>query len=170
MRARRGSTRGEPACERPDLAERLPDWPDLSAAERAALEAHALACAECGTALELVRGADAWLEEQVPASSPNLCPSPEELYDYGRGPGARPLPEVERVALRAHLAECRECSGMVETLKLRPPAPLLDLPTPSAGAFSPELTSVAPAATAVHAPSRRAPSRRAPMRLRLLAP
>ena len=165
MRARQGSMRGEPACERPDLAEGLPDWPDLSAPQRAALEAHALACAECGAALALVREVDAWLEEQVPASSPNLCPSPEELYDYGRGPGARPLTEVERVALRAHLAACRECSGLVETLKLRPPTPLLDLPTPSAAAPEAERTSTAPAATEVHAPSRRAP-----LRLRLLAP
>ena len=144
--------RGEPACERPDLAERLPEWPELPAAERAALEAHALACSECGAGLALLREADAWLEEQVPAPSAALCPSPEELYDHGRGPGARPLPEAERVALRAHLAACRACSSLVETLASRPPAPLLDLPTATVPAPAP------------------APAPRASTRLRLLAP
>lgn len=152
--------RGEPACERPDLAQRLPEWPDLPAAERAALEAHALACRECGAGLALLQEADAWLEEQVPAPSVALCPSPEELYDYGRGPGARPLPEVERVALRAHLAGCRDCSALVETLASRPPAPLLDLP---AAPRASQPTAPAP----LPAP---APAPRTSTRLRLLAP
>lgn len=168
MRARQGSNeraaRGEPACERPDLAARLCEWPELPTAERAALEAHALACRECGAGLALLRETEAWFEEQVPAPSASLCPSPEELYDYGRGPGARPLPEVERVALRAHLAGCRDCSALVETLASRPPAPLLDLPSAAASAL-PAAREPAPAAAPVSAPAHRAPTR-----LRLLAP
>lgn len=162
MRAREHgpAKRGEPACERPDLAERLPEWPDLPAAERGAVEAHALACRECGAGLALLREAEAWFEEQVPAPSAGLCPSPEELYDYGRGPGAHHLPEAERVALRAHLAACRECSSLVATLASRPPAPLLDLPvTPASHASAPTAAPERPAFVA-----------RPPTRLRLLAP
>ncbi|MBM3992323.1 MAG: hypothetical protein FJ298_15145 [Planctomycetes bacterium] len=131
MRAGRGSTRGEPACERPELAARVCDWPELPPHERACLEAHALTCRECGAGLALVRETEAWLEQQVPSPNANLCPSAEELYDYGRAPGARPLPEVERMAVRAHLATCGECSALVETLALRPPAVLIDLPCPA---------------------------------------
>ena len=158
MRAREHSMRDEPACERPELAARLCDWPELSAHERAALEAHALACRECGAGLALMRETEAWLEEQVPAPNANLCPSAEELYDYGRGPGARPLPEVERVAVRAHLATCGECSALVETLQLRPPAPLLDLPSAAAGASTAGAPSMAPVPPAPALP--RSPARR----------
>jgi hypothetical protein len=122
---------GEPRCARPDLARLLPDWPDLAAAERHALEKHTLECAPCAAGLALMREVDGWLAEPTPAGA---CPSADELYDYGRGPGARPMGAVERTALRAHLAACPDCARWVDTLADRPPAPLLDLPAPAAAA------------------------------------
>ncbi len=159
---------GEPACTRPDLARLLPEWPDLAAAERHALEKHTLECAPCGAGLALMREVDVWLEEPAPAGT---CPSADELYDYGRGPGAHAMGAVERTALRAHLAACPDCARLVETLADRPPAPLLDLPTPAAAPRGPaplRATTSGPSAP-TERPS--APARRAkPATLRLLAP
>ena len=39
----------DPACERPDLAAKLPIWDQLPAPERRAVETHASGCASCGS-------------------------------------------------------------------------------------------------------------------------
>lgn len=116
---------GVPACVRPDLRARLPEWTELSPAELGELEAHAAQCNECGPGLEMLKEAEEWLAGDTLGAGGLHCPSPEELFDYGRGPGARSLPDAERLALRAHLAECGECSSLVDSLASRPPAPLL---------------------------------------------
>ncbi|MCY3000550.1 MAG: hypothetical protein NTV21_01895, partial [Planctomycetota bacterium] len=116
---------GEPPCIRPDLRARLSEWTELSPAELGELEAHAAQCAECGPGLELLREAEEWLAGDTLGAAGLNCPTPEELYDYGRGPGARSMPDAERLALRAHLGACTECSALVDSLASRPPAPLL---------------------------------------------
>ena len=116
---------GEPICVRPDLRARLPEWTDLPPAELRELEAHAAQCSECGPGLEHLKQAEEWLAGDALGGAGLNCPTPEELYDYGRGPGARSLPDAERLALRAHLAACGECSSLVDSLASRPPAPLL---------------------------------------------
>lgn len=116
---------GEAPCIRPDLRARLSEWAELPPAELGELEAHAAQCAECGPGLELLKEAEAWLAGDALGAVGLNCPSPEELYDYGRGPGASSLPDAERLALRAHLGACSECSSLVDSLASRPPAPLL---------------------------------------------
>ncbi len=116
-------------CGRPDLALWLPDWDSLDAASQRELTQHAASCPQCGPKWRLVQRTDAFLQSglglSATASPVALCPTPEELYDLGRGPGARRLSELERVGLRAHVAACAECAALVETLSARPPSPLL---------------------------------------------
>lgn len=126
-------------CGRPDLAVRLPDWDSLDGPAQRELTDHAASCPACAPKWELIRLADAWVEDGLPAererrqrgetsavaSGPALCPSADELYDLGRGPGARQLSELERVGLRSHVAQCGDCAALVATLAKRPPSPLL---------------------------------------------
>jgi hypothetical protein len=117
---------GAPAsapCSRPELAAALPRWDEVEGARRRELERHARACPSCGPELELLRRAEAWLVSQGPGRA-RACPTSGELYDYGRGPGARPLDDEDRDRVRAHLLLCRECEGMVATLAVPPPLPL----------------------------------------------
>jgi hypothetical protein len=121
---------GGGGCGRPDLALWLPLCEELDASRRRELAEHAAACAECDEKLDLLRRANQWLQHQVGVAPAAVCPPAEDLYDYGRGPGARRMPEPERLTIRAHLASCEECAGFVESLAARPPAPLLDVLPP----------------------------------------
>jgi hypothetical protein len=123
-------------CNRPDLASLLPQVDDLSGQQAHDLEHHARTCAQCGPQLELLRTAQSWLESRpleqlfprTPGSfgSPSAgeCPSAEELYDFGRGPGAQPLAGLELRSISVHVAHCGECSAMLRTLASKPPIPL----------------------------------------------
>jgi hypothetical protein len=116
------------SCSRPDLALWLPDWDTLDTPTQRELAAHAEACPACAPNWRLIRRADAYLETSLrssPAEALAVCPTPDELYDLGRGPGARRLSELERVGLKAHVAACAECAALVKTLEQRPPAPLV---------------------------------------------
>jgi hypothetical protein len=106
------------------LASWLVDWDELDPPRRRELFEHAQACACCGPRLDLLTRAETWLE-QAASPTTGVCPSSEDLYDFGRGPGARRLSEAERVSLKSHVAGCAECSQFVETLASRPPAPLI---------------------------------------------
>jgi hypothetical protein len=70
---------------------------------------------------ERLAGADAAL---AACPSPASCPSPEELYDLGRGPGHGPLDPGRRAELDRHVRVCLDCELLVETLASRPPVPL----------------------------------------------
>ena len=112
-------------CGRPEFAAALPRWDRLSSAERTKLEGHAAGCAQCGPALRLLREADDWLVAQAPAHPASACPDADDLYDYGRGPGARPMLAARRAAIEEHLGECIECETLVATLASKPPSPLI---------------------------------------------
>lgn len=87
-----------------------------------------------GPRLRRLQLAEAWLEERAAGEVPPgvlECPAPEELYDYGRGPGATPLAPERRAQLDRHTLRCGPCRGLVATLERRPPAPL-DLLAPAA--------------------------------------
>jgi hypothetical protein len=117
----RGSQAGE--CRRPDLARLLVHEGDLPPADEAALRRHAGECPQCGPRFALLEEALAWLASRS-LGTPADCPPAEELYDFGRGPGARPLPAGRELVLRAHVEACTECAGLVSTLAARPPVPL----------------------------------------------
>lgn len=127
-RERRPEAAPAGGCGRPDLAIWLPDWETLDAPTQQELALHGASCPVCSPRWELIQRTDAYLASQLresPAAAAAVCPSPDELFDFGRGPGARRLSEVERVGLRAHVAACPECSALIGTLAARPPAPLL---------------------------------------------
>jgi hypothetical protein len=115
---------GAGRCSRPDLAADLPSMVGAPAARRAEFERHAASCPECGPRVQRLARADAWIERRLAPRTASVCPTAEELFDYGRGPGAQPVAEAERLAIRAHVTACSECSAMLETLAHRPPAPL----------------------------------------------
>ena len=120
------------ACKRPDLAERLLAGSPIEAADRAELERHVDGCPSCGPNQRLLQEAQAWLISQLPeqrAAELGECPSADELYQFGHGPGTSPLPEQRQVAIADHLAHCRDCDAWVATLAQRPPVPL-DLAPP----------------------------------------
>src|SRR5688572_18535585 len=127
-RASIGSS-GPESCARPDLARLLVSHDDLPVLRRRELEAHARACPSCGLQLELLRQAVSWLERQGPANhfpalAGETCPAAEDLYDFGRGPGAQPLDAPRHRMIQAHLVACVECKSLVATLSARPPVPL----------------------------------------------
>jgi len=114
------------------LALWLPDWDTLDDPARAELDVHVASCPVCAPKWALIRRADRHLEGLLRAGagegadgSADLCPSAEELFDLGRGPGARRLSDIERVGLSAHVKACAACAEIVATLEARPPAPLL---------------------------------------------
>lgn len=118
----------DPGGARPEDFERaLMHWDELDAASLRALSAHPLH----GRRLDAIQLAEAWLEDHLEAAAPpavTACPSADELYDYSRGPGARPLAAERRAQLDRHLVRCRPCEGMALGLASRPPLPLEDLP------------------------------------------
>jgi hypothetical protein len=110
--------------------EALASWDELSPAVLSAIEAHP----HLGPRLAMLRAADRHLEQGLgrgqnagQGAGPDACPSSEELYDYGRGPGYGPLPSAQRAQIERHLLGCEACEAIVETLEVPPPVPL-DVP------------------------------------------
>jgi hypothetical protein len=112
-------------CGRPDLAAALVDFDELPAAERAALGAHARACPSCGPALRLLEAAQAHLGGLAAGSAIGDCPAAEELFDFARAPGARPLSAPRAAAVGAHAERCADCRELLAGLAARPPSPLI---------------------------------------------
>lgn len=101
--------------------EALAHWDELDPGLLEAIARHP----QHGPRLAMLRRADQWLETRLgSASRPDACPTAEELYDYGRGPGYGPLPSVRRAEIERHLIRCGECEACVETLATPPPVPL----------------------------------------------
>jgi hypothetical protein len=81
-------------------------------------------------ALDRLESADRWLRDQaLAAGAPSECPTAEELYSFGAGPGAEqwsaPLAVERRAAIDKHLAVCLPCESFVATLQVAPPSPLV---------------------------------------------
>lgn len=114
---------------------------------------------EHGGRLETLQRADGWLRQRAaetivartqdgdngPGPDPLACPTADELYDYAGGPGAVPLPRVRQLAIDRHLAACESCDGIVGTLAVAPPSPLL---------YGDDVEVEAPAVSPVAAPVR----------------
>ena len=124
--------------------EALAHWDELEPGLLTAIESHP----QHGPRLKAVRRAERWLGERGPelrVAGP--CPTSEELYDFGRGPGFGPLSSERRREIDTHLRRCQECEGFVETLAAPPPVPL-ELPQSSRkpGAMVPAAGPEVPAA------------------------
>lgn len=85
-----------------------------------------------GWRLRKLQDADGWLRQRatealVRTAGPALlvCPPPEDLYDFGQGPGAGTLTGERRTAIDRHLATCLECERFVATLATAPPSPIV---------------------------------------------
>ena len=101
--------------------EALAHWEELEPTLLTAIESHP----QHGPRLQVIRRAETWLSKHGPrlmAAGP--CPTSEELYDFGKGPGFGPLTADRRREIDAHLRRCQECEGFVETLAAPPPVPL----------------------------------------------
>lgn len=110
---------GSPTPSRDGLPpeEALLYWQELSPRALEALDAHPAH----GPKLRLLQAAEGWLETR---GTDSTCPTTEELYDFGRGPGYRPLERDAAERIEAHVARCGECRRMVATLRQAPPVPL----------------------------------------------
>lgn len=94
---------------------------------------------EHGGRLDTLQRADGWLRRRAadsivartqngdsgPGPDSLACPTADELYDFGGGPGAHPLPRERQLAIDRHLAACRACDSLVATLASVPPSPLI---------------------------------------------
>lgn len=110
------------ACQRRDVARKLVYWDGLEQSDLAELEAHAFDCPVCGPRLSVLKRSQRILDAS--GAAPETCPSSEELYDFGRGPGHGVLPGERLVTIRQHVVACSECQALLETLESRPPLPL----------------------------------------------
>ena len=111
----------------------LINWEELSEDELFAVEADPVLAPR----LERLRAVEAYLRRGL---DERPCPTSEELYDLGGGPGARPMEEVLRAELEDHVLHCAECSQLVKTLEQAPPSPLVldgpESPAEAAGPFA----------------------------------
>lgn len=115
--------------------EALAHWDELEPELLTALESHP----HHGPRLETLRHAERWLSDgglrsgadaspafassrRQPALDP--CPSSEDLYDFGRGPGFAQLDPHRRARIERHVQACDACQGLVSTLAAPPPVPL----------------------------------------------
>lgn len=118
----------------------LARWDELDSELLALLERHP----QHGPKLAVLRAADRWLERQITIAAPRLhglplpahageagsrvaggpCPSADELYDLGRGPGYRPVDARRRAELESHVQACSDCEDLVRSLAAPPPVPL----------------------------------------------
>lgn len=80
------------------------------------------------TRLDLLRRAEVWLDRASAARSTpattDFCPSAEDLYDYGRGPGYRSMTRKRRSGIEDHLSRCEDCSHAIGSLASPPPVPI----------------------------------------------
>ena len=118
------------ACRRRDVARKLVYWDELQGSERTELEAHASSCVVCGPRLSILKRSQQILESASVATSE--CPTPEELYDFGRGPGHGALAAERLTTIQSHVVNCRDCQENLATLETRPPLPLDLSPPPEA--------------------------------------
>ena len=89
--------------------------------------------------LQLLQAVDRWLEASDESGD---CPTPEELYSFGCGPGSTDLEQARRDAVREHLGDCESWSRLVEDLTLRPPLPrILTPPSEQESSFGAEQVS-----------------------------
>lgn len=105
--------------------EALTHWDELDPALLTAIASHP----QHGPRLAILRRADRWLETKGPTMQmagrvAGPCPSSEELYDFGRGPGFLPMESARRGEIERHLRTCRDCENLVETLAAMPPVPI----------------------------------------------
>lgn len=101
----------------------LVEWDDLAPQTLDALATHPLH----GPRVRALQLAQAWLSNQGERGrAPGVadCPCPEELYDYGRGPGYAPLRAERRAEIDGHVLLCRSCRTLTQSLASRPPLPL----------------------------------------------
>ncbi|MBL8860115.1 MAG: hypothetical protein JNL28_16515 [Planctomycetes bacterium] len=87
---------------------------------------------ERGWRLRKLQDADGWLRRRATEAARKavgpallICPPPEDLYDFGQGPGANLLTPERRASIDRHLATCLECERFVTTLSTAPPSPLV---------------------------------------------
>jgi hypothetical protein len=103
------------------VEEALTHWNELEPPLLTAIESHP----QHGPRLAMLRRADHWLDRKGPSlRGAGACPTSEELYDFGRGPGFGPLPNARRGEIERHLRTCADCEKLVETLAILPPVPL----------------------------------------------
>ena len=95
-------------------------WDELAPEELALLESNPRTAHK----LALLRAAEKHLGSGLDAAG-GACPTPDALYDFGRGPGYRPMSVDAREKIDQHLERCRECELLVESLATAPPAPLV---------------------------------------------
>ena len=100
------------------VLEELAHWDELEGDRLSRLAMHAVH----GKHLERLQEVDLWLQRRVRALIP--CPSAQELYHFGRGPGYEPLSPEQRQVIEEHLGECDDCAGWVSSLRASPPLPL----------------------------------------------
>jgi len=153
--ASRGPRFGPEDLQDPERAQQaLLHWDALDARLLAVLERHP----HHGPKLATLRAAEAWLSEQAePRTPPGSCPSADELYDYGRGPGFRQLDPARRTTLEAHVRSCEDCQELVLTLAAPPPLPLEfdDAPLRALSDELPPLTVEIPSVTVRPGPQAR---------------
>lgn len=103
-----------------EALEALLQWDELEREELAALEQHP----QHAERLQQLRAVQGWMDQRLSTPRPGIgpCPSPEELYDYGRGVGANPLSAERRAELEPHVHRCTACEHAIEVLATRPPA------------------------------------------------
>jgi hypothetical protein len=124
---RRADGGGRRRCSEPRLATLLPRYDDLDPVARAGLDRHVAACPVCGPRWALLLEADRWLAIGEGRSG-GRCPDAEELYDFGRGPGYRPLTVARRDEIDAHVARCASCRDFARTLDAPVPVPWTMVP------------------------------------------
>ncbi|MCP3914623.1 MAG: hypothetical protein GY711_03585 [bacterium] len=105
------------------MNEILTRWDELPPRERERLEQHPVH----GTQLARLQQAEGWLREQLPEGE--ACPTSEELYDYGRGPGYVAIDEGRRAEIEQTLNACSAlgacaCRDVAASLSTMPPVPL----------------------------------------------
>jgi hypothetical protein len=104
--------------------EALVRWDELAPADLSELAADP----HLAPRLETLQAVEEWLAQGGAAA--DACPSAEELYDYGGGPGAAPLAPDDVRRIDDHLFGCTACEELLLTLAEAPPSPLVLEPEP----------------------------------------
>jgi hypothetical protein len=79
-----------------------------------------------GRRLSRLLDAEQWLAEEATAEdlAACACPTSEELFDFGGGPGSGSLSVETEKRIGAHLSLCDSCRELLSTLSQPPPLPL----------------------------------------------